>query len=47
MQPVEEMGEKSIELLLDLINDNKKENEQIIFDTKLEERESCKELLRG
>ncbi|MEG0134271.1 MAG: substrate-binding domain-containing protein [Clostridium sp.] len=47
MQPVEAMGEKSIELLLDLINDTKKENEQIIFDTKLEERESCKELLRG
>ena len=46
-QPVESMGEKSIELLLELINDNKKENEHIIFDTKLEERESCKELLRG
>lgn len=47
MQPVEAMGEKSIDLLLDLINNTKKENEQIIFDTKLEERESCKELLRG
>lgn len=47
MQPVKAMGEKSIDLLLDLINNTKKENEQIIFDTKLEERESCKELLRG
>lgn len=46
-QPIEEMGEKSIDLLLDLINNNKKKNEHIIFETKLEERESCKELLRG
>lgn len=46
-QPIEKMGEKSIELLLELINNSKKKNEHIIFETKLEERESCKDLLRG
>ncbi len=46
-QPIEEMGEKSINLLLELINNNKKKNEHIIFETKLEERESCKDLFRG
>lgn len=46
-QPIEEMGQKSIDLLLDLINNHKRKNEHIIFETKLEERESCKELLRG
>lgn len=45
-QPIEEMGEMSIELLLELINNSKKKNQHIIFDTKLEERESCKDLLR-
>lgn len=47
MQPIEIMGEKSINLLLDLINNNKKENEHIIFNTILEKRESCSELLGG
>ena len=43
MQPVEQMGEKSIDLLFDLIR-NKKEHEHIVFETELLERESCKKI---
>lgn len=41
MQPREEMAEKSIEILLNIIR-NKSENEHIILDTKLVERDSVK-----
>lgn len=43
VQPVEEMGKKSIELLFDLLK-NKKEHQHIILETVLQERESCKKL---
>ncbi|QXM06391.1 LacI family DNA-binding transcriptional regulator [Crassaminicella indica] len=42
-QPVEEMGQKSIEILFDLMN-NSKEHEHIVFDIELLIRESCKKL---
>ncbi|MCT4606899.1 MAG: LacI family transcriptional regulator [Marinisporobacter sp.] len=43
-QPVKEMGEKSIEILLDLIK-KKKKHTHMFFDTELIKRESCKRLL--
>ncbi|MCT4620344.1 MAG: LacI family transcriptional regulator [Marinisporobacter sp.] len=43
-QPVEEMGQKSIEILLDLIK-KKKKHTHMVFDTELLMRESCKKLL--
>jgi LacI family transcriptional regulator len=43
VQPVEEMGKKSIDLLFDLLK-NKKEHQHIILETELQERESCKKI---
>jgi LacI family transcriptional regulator len=43
VQPVEEMGKKSIDLLFDLLK-NKKNHQHIILETELQERESCKKL---
>ncbi|KOC36431.1 LacI family DNA-binding transcriptional regulator [Clostridium botulinum] len=45
-QPVENMAEKSIEILLDLIN-AKKANQHIVFETKLLKRESCRKYIGG
>ncbi|KGN00572.1 LacI family DNA-binding transcriptional regulator [Clostridium botulinum] len=45
-QPVENMAEKSIEILLNLIND-KKINQHIVFKTKLLKRESCRKYIGG
>ncbi|QEK11506.1 LacI family transcriptional regulator [Crassaminicella thermophila] len=42
-QPVEEMGQKSIEILFDLIK-NKNKHQHVIFETELLIRESCKKL---
>lgn len=42
-QPIEEMGRKSAEILFDLI-EKKKEQQHVVFKTKLLERESCKKL---
>lgn len=43
-QPVEQMGEKSVDILFDLIK-NKKKHEHIVFETELLERESCKKIV--
>lgn len=43
-QPGEYMGEKSVEILFDLIK-KKGKNQHMILETKLLERESCKELI--
>lgn len=40
VQPVEEMGKKSIDLLFDILK-NKKSHQHIVLETQLEERESC------
>ncbi|MBP2021402.1 LacI family transcriptional regulator [Clostridium punense] len=44
VQPVEEMGTKSIDLLFDILK-NKKNHQHIVLETKLEERESCIKIL--
>ena len=44
VQPVEEMGKKSIDVLFDLLKD-KKDHQHIVLETELQERESCKKLL--
>jgi len=44
VQPVEEMGKKSIDLLFDLLK-NKRDHQHIILETVLQERESCKKLV--
>lgn len=44
VQPVEEMGKKSIDLLFDILK-NKKSHQHIVLETQLEERESCKKIL--
>lgn len=41
VQPVEEMGKKSIDLLFDLLK-NKSNHQHIILETELQERESCR-----
>lgn len=43
VQPVEEMGKKSIDLLFDILK-NKKSHQHIVLETQLEERESCKKI---
>jgi LacI family transcriptional regulator len=43
VQPVEEMGKKSIDVLFDLLK-NKKNHQHIVLETELQERESCKKL---
>ncbi|MEG0771945.1 LacI family DNA-binding transcriptional regulator [Clostridium sp.] len=43
VQPVEEMGKKSIDVLFDLLI-NKKNNQHIVLETELQERESCKKI---
>ncbi|WPC41568.1 LacI family DNA-binding transcriptional regulator [Clostridium sp. JS66] len=45
-QPVEEMGQKSVEIIFDLIK-NKKKNCHVIFETELVEKESCKKYYMG
>lgn len=42
-QPVEEMGEKSVDILFHLIK-NKKKHQHIVLETELLERESCKKI---
>lgn len=42
-QPIEEMGHKSAEILFNLI-ESKREQQHIVFETELLERESCKKL---
>jgi LacI family transcriptional regulator len=43
VQPVEEMGKKSIDLLFDLLK-NKNNHQHIILETELQERESCRKI---
>ena len=43
VQPVEEMGRKSIEVLFALLKDMEN-NQHIILETELQERESCKKI---
>jgi LacI family transcriptional regulator len=43
-QPIEQMGERSVDVLFDLIR-KKKEHQHIVFETELLERESCKRLV--
>lgn len=43
-QPVEQMGEKSADILFDLIK-NKKKHQHVIFETELLERESCTKIM--
>lgn len=43
VQPIEEMGKKSIDVLFDLLK-NKKNHQHIILETQLQERESCKKI---
>ena len=43
-QPVEQMGEKSVNILFDLVK-NKKKHEHVVLETELLERESCKKIL--
>jgi LacI family transcriptional regulator len=43
---VEDMGEKSVDILFELIK-NKKKQQHIIFETELLERESCKKVIRN
>ncbi|AYF53883.1 LacI family transcriptional regulator [Clostridium botulinum C] len=45
-QPVENIAKKSIEILLNLIN-NKETNQHIVFETKLLKRDSCKKYIGG
>ncbi len=45
VQPVEEMGKKSIDLLFEILK-NKREHQHIVLETQLEERESCKKFLK-
>lgn len=44
-QPVEEMGEKSVDILFELLK-NKKKQQHVVLETELLERESCKRLIR-
>jgi Transcriptional regulators len=43
-QPVEQMGEKSVDILFNLIK-NKQKHQHIVLETELLERESCKKIL--
>jgi LacI family transcriptional regulator len=45
-QPVEKMGEKSIEIVFGLMKNKKEKHQHIIFETELLKRESCRRILR-
>lgn len=44
-QPAEDMGERSVDILFDLIK-NKKQQQHIVLETELLERESCKKIIK-
>jgi len=46
VQPVEDIGKKSIDLLFGLIK-KRIDHQHIVLETQLQERESCKKMLQG
>lgn len=45
-QPVDKMGEQSIEIIFDLIKNKKKNHQHVVLETELLKRESCRRILQ-